>query len=94
MRSGSNPGCEAQIMKLEEMEEIHAEREAKAAANKALAQRWLGNHNVGDGTKHPDFTGWSYPCRNNCHSHCQSVGLGTCKCPCHDNEWGDTAGIC
>jgi hypothetical protein len=71
-------------MNLDEMEEVLVAREAKEAANKAMAQRWLGNHNLGGDIS----KGWSYPCKNNCHSHCQS-GPATCKCPCHDDSgWG------
>jgi hypothetical protein len=69
-------------MKLEELEQVAIEKEAKAAANRAIADRWLGNHNLGaDISK-----GWSYPCRNNCHGHCQA--LTTCTCPCHDDGMG------
>jgi hypothetical protein len=75
-------------MKLDEMEEALAERTAKDATNKAMAQRWLGNHNSGRPPMNGSISdGWSYPCRNNCHSHCQSGINGTCKCPCHDDEW-------
>lgn len=75
-------------MKLEEMDEMVAEREAKSAASKELAQRLLGSHNMGRRPLNGSVSdGWSYPCRNNCHSHCQSGVNGTCSCPCHDNEW-------
>lgn len=74
-------------MNLNEMDEVLAEREAKAAANRALANRWLGGHNTGNNSNEDAWRGWSYPCRNNCHSHCQSGGAA-CNCPCHDGEWG------
>ena len=79
-------------MNLDEMEEVLAAKQARDEANKALAQRWLGNHNLGTASKEDRTLGWSYPCRNNCHSHCQSSPM-QCKCPCHDNEWCG-AGTC
>lgn len=69
-------------MNLDEMEEVLTAKAAREEANKALAKRWLGNHNLGEDISKD----WSYPCRNNCHSHCQS-SPSQCKCPCHDNEW-------
>lgn len=70
-------------MKIEELETKLAEDEKKAAANRELAQRWLGGHNTGVVAVQRSLF-----CQRNSHASCN---WAECKCVCHDeiiDSWG------